>query len=118
MFITYDVALLLVRELRPIVLVIKKHDRNLADQITRAATSVMLNLGEGRRRRGGDQRRFFDFAHGSAGEIKTALDVADAWGWIVEDHQVRATLDRLLALLWRLVHGRGPRAEHSSASVE
>ena len=106
MFIAYEVATELVRELRPLVPTIKKFDRSLADQITRAGTSVMLNLGEGRRRRGGDQRRFFDFAHGSASEILTALDTADAWGWIVDARKARAVLDRLLALLWRLVHGR------------
>jgi len=106
MFIAYEVATELVRELRPLVPAIKKFDRELADQITRAGTSVMLNLGEGRRRRGGDQRRFFDFAHGSASEVLTALDTADAWGWIVDARKARAVLDRLLALLWRLVHGR------------
>ena len=75
MFIAYEVSLELARELRPIVPAIKKHSRDLGDQLERAATSVMLNLGEGRRRRGGDQRRFFDFAHGSASEVKTALDL-------------------------------------------
>ena len=110
MFIAYEVSLELARELRPIVPAIKKHSRDLGDQLERAATSVMLNLGEGRRRRGGDQRRFFDFAHGSASEVKTALDAADAWGWIVDARKARAILDRLLALLWRLTHGRAEPA--------
>jgi four helix bundle protein len=95
-----------VRELRPLVPAIKKFDRDLADQITRAGTSVMLNLGEGRRRRGGDQRRVVDVAPGSAREGVTARATADAWGWIVDARKARAVLDRLLALLWRLVHGR------------
>lgn len=68
----------------PCLPAIKKFDRDLANQITRAGTSVILNLGEGRRRRGGDQRRSFDFAHGSASEVLAALDTADAWGWIVD----------------------------------
>jgi four helix bundle protein len=109
MFIAYEVATELVRELRPLVPAIKKFDRDLADQLTRAATSVMLNLGEGRRRRGGDMRHSFDIAHGSAGEILTALDAADAWGWIVDAQKARALLDRLLALLWRLTHGRAAK---------
>jgi len=111
-FVAYEVALQLVRELRPIVPTIQKHDRELADQLSRAASSVMLNLGEGRRRRGGDQRRFFDYAHGSASEVRTALDVADAWGWPIDDGAARITLDRLLGLLWGLTHGpRSPSRE-------
>ena len=41
-------------------------------------------------------------AHGSAGEIRGALDLADAWGWQVESAQARALLDRELGLLWGL----------------
>ena len=53
--------------------------------------------------------------HSSASEILTALDTADAWGWIVDARKARAILDRLLALLWRLVHGRPalPAGSHS-----
>jgi len=105
MFITYDVSLQLIRSLRPLVPVLKKHDRDLADQLRRAATSVALNLGEGRRRAGGDQRRHYEIAHGSAGEVLTALDVARAWGYVVDDSDAKQNLDRLLALLWRLTHG-------------
>ena len=43
-------------------------------------------------------------AHGSAGELLAALDVADAWGWEVECTHARAVLDRELALLWGLTH--------------
>jgi len=41
-------------------------------------------------------------AHGSAGEIRGALDLADAWGWQVESAQARTLLDRELGLLWGL----------------
>jgi hypothetical protein len=41
-------------------------------------------------------------AHGSAGEIRGALDVADAWGWKVDSAQARTILDRELGLLWGL----------------
>jgi hypothetical protein len=43
-------------------------------------------------------------AHGSAGEIRGALDLADAWGWQIESKQARALLDRELGLLWGLTH--------------
>ena len=54
---------------------------------------------------------FFDMAHGSAGEIRGALDLADAWGWQIESKQARALLDRELGLLWGLTRrGRGKEA--------
>ena len=103
-FATYDVSLELVRVLAPIVPAIKKHDRDLADQMKRAATSVVLNVNEGRRRGGGDQRRSFEIASGSAHEVLAAIDTAIAWGWIDDVSIARELLDRLLAMLWRLTH--------------
>ncbi len=108
-FVVYNVALELVRTLRPIVAALREHSSNIADQIERAGTSLVLNLGEGNRRAGKDRRRFFVMAQGSASEILAALDVADAWGWIVDAQAVRALLDRERALLWGLVHPRVSR---------
>lgn len=102
MFIAYDVALDLIRALRPVVAQLRKHSREAADQVERAASSIVLNLAEGNRRGGRDPGRFFDMAHGSAGEIRGALDLADAWGWQVDSTQARALLDRELGLLWGL----------------
>ena len=45
-------------------------------------------------------------AHGSAAEIRAALDVADAWGWKVETAPPRLILDRLLGLLYGLTRER------------
>ena len=45
----YEVSIELIGALRELLPVIKRHDRDLADQIHRAATSVALNLGEGAR---------------------------------------------------------------------
>jgi four helix bundle protein len=120
MFIAYVVSLDVIRNLRSIVPAIKKHDRDLADQLRRAATSVSLNLGEGRRREAGDQRRLFEIAHGSAGEVLTPLEVADAWGYVIDAAAVRALLDRLLALLWKLTRGRVqlPNGRDASAVSE
>ena len=103
-FATYEVSLELVRALAPVVPAIKKHDRDLADQLKRAATSVVLNVNEGRRRGGGDQRRSFEIASGSAHEVLAAIDAAIAWGWIDDLAVARRLLDRLLAMLWRLTH--------------
>jgi four helix bundle protein len=105
-FVAYSVALDLVRALRPIVDKLKLESRELADQIERAGTSLVLNLAEGRRRAGKDQRRFYVIAQGSASEVKAGLEVAEAWGWAIEATSARALLDRELRLLWGLTHGR------------
>ena len=104
MFITYGVSIDLIRNLRDIVPAIKRHDRDLADQIQRAASSVALNLNEGQRRTAGNQRNHYEIAHGSANEVKAALDLAEAWGWLGDTAVPRKTLDRLLGLLWGLTH--------------
>ncbi len=106
MLVAYTVSLDLIRALRPIVEQLKRHSSNLADQVERAATSVAHNLAEGSRRAGKDCRRFYAMAHGSAGEIRAALDVADAWGWPLESTRARELLDRELALLWGLTRNR------------
>lgn len=102
MLIAYDVALDLVRALRPVVAQLRTYSPEAADQVERAASSIVLNLAEGGRRHGRDPRRFWDMAHGSAGEIRGALDLADAWGWQLDSAQARVLLDRELGLLWGL----------------
>ena len=102
MLAAYTVALDLIRALRPVVVQLRKYSPDAADQVERAASSIVYNLAEGSRRNGRDPKRFYDMAHGSAGEIRGALDVADAWGWQVDAEQARALLDRELGLLFGL----------------
>ena len=104
MLIAYEVAVELICELRPIVGVIKRQDSNLADQLKRAATSVVANLAEGQRREKGNQHRAFEIAHGEAREVLGCLDCARGWGYVTDDRAARAKLDRLLALCWGLTH--------------
>jgi four helix bundle protein len=106
MFVSYEVSLELIRSLKDIVPKVARHDAELAKQLLSAANSVVLNLGEGRRRSGGDQKRFYGYAHGSASEVRAALDLADAWGLAGDALSARRTLDRLLGLLWGLTHPR------------
>lgn len=103
-FVSLEVAVQLVSELRPIVEVVGKHDSNLSDQMRRAATSVVLNLSEGARRQRGNQQRAYEIAHGEARELLGALDCAAAWGYVLDAARARRTLDRLLGLLWGLTH--------------
>src|SRR6185503_9964376 len=63
-------------------------------QIRNAAGSITLNLSEGQRSGGGNQRRHYEIAHGSANEVKGALAVAEAWGWLDEAGRARRILDR------------------------
>jgi len=102
MLAAYTIGLELIRALRPVVAQLKAISPDVADQIERAASSVVYNVAEGSRRNGRDPRRFYDMAHGSAGEIRGALDVADAWGWAVDSRKAREVLDTELALLYGL----------------
>jgi four helix bundle protein len=102
MFIAYDVTKELITSLRELVPTIRENDRDLADQLHRAATSVLLNLAEGQKFNNGNRRKHYEIAQGSANEVKAAIDAAEAWGWIESATVQRALIDRVLALLWRL----------------
>ena len=104
MFDTYEVAKQLIVRLRPMVATILPVDEDLADQMRRAASSVLLNLAEGQRFMNGNKLRHYEIAHGSAHEIKGALDAAVGWGYIEQAEAELALLDRLLALLWKLTN--------------
>jgi four helix bundle protein len=106
MFIACEVSVQLVESLRDVVPLVERSDRDLADQLRRAASSVVLNLAEGQRSAKGNRHKHHALAHGSANEVKAALELACAWGWIGQVDAPREILDRLLALLWRLTHPR------------
>ena len=106
MLVAYTVSLDLIRSLRPVVEQLRRYSSEQAKQVVTAANSITHNLAEGSKRDGGDIRRFFVMAHGSAAEIRAALDVADAWGWKVETAPPRLILDRLLGLLYGLTRER------------
>ncbi len=108
MFVAYEVALDLIRALRPLLPLLAKHDSSLTKQARRAASSVALNLKEGNRRLGADRTYHFSVAAGSADEVQGALDVAEAWGYVSTDQVklARKLVDRLLGLCWGLTHPR------------
>ena len=87
-----------VRALRSVVAQLRRYSPEAAEQVERAASSIAHNLAEGSRRNGRDPKRFFDMAHGSAAEVRGALDVADVWGWEIDSQEARALLDRELRL--------------------
>jgi four helix bundle protein len=106
MLVAYTVSLDLIRSLRPVVEQLRTHSSEAAEQVVDAASSITHNIAEGSRRSGRDVRRFYVMAHGSAAEVRAALDVAEAWGWRVDSAQARAILDRLIGLLWGLTRER------------
>jgi len=101
-----EVAVQLIEALRPMVPRIKARDRALADQLTRAASSVALNIGEGNYSDPGNRRARFFTAAGSANETRLALRVAVAWGICPAADADAALLliKRILCMLWKLTH--------------
>ena len=78
----YTVILDVLRELRPVVVQIETHDRDLGRQLRRAATSVALNCSEGSGCNGGTRRERYRNALGSARETGACLDAAVALGYV------------------------------------
>jgi four helix bundle protein len=106
-FQVYEVALEMVSALRPSLEALARKDRDVADQLRRASSSVVLNIAEGARRWGKDRLHFYRIAAGSAAEVRAALEVARAWEYLQSNSEVEVLLDRVLAMLWRLTRARG-----------
>ena len=102
-------ALEAVAALRPLMPLIRRSDRSLADQLRRSASSVVLNLAEGARSDPGNKRARYFSAAGSANEARAVLKVAVTWGYVAESRAEEAEqlLDRVVAMLWRLTHPPG-----------
>jgi four helix bundle protein len=104
----YDRARKVARELVPLLHTIREHDKSLADQLKRAAQSVVLNIAEARGNDAGTARARFSTACGSAKEVRAALNVASDWAYI-ESHMAThldEELDEVCAITWCL--GRRP----------
>ncbi|MBK8173613.1 MAG: four helix bundle protein [Sandaracinaceae bacterium] len=98
-----DLTIDVIRCLAPLIREIRKCDSDLADQIRRAASSIALNLGEGNASLGGNRRKHFHFALGSTREVRGALRVAEAWGYIAKANALDEQLDIIGATTWRLM---------------
>ena len=99
-----ELSIQLIEILRPLVGRIKSRDKSLADQLTRAASSVALNIGESQHSDPGNRRARLFTAAGSASESLVAVRVAVAWGYLAEGEgrAAIALLDRILAILWKM----------------
>ena len=100
----YDKARGVVREMGPLLRAIREQDKSLADQMRRAAQSVVLNIAEGRGSDAGNAKARFSTACGSAKEVRAGLNVASDWGYI-EGHmatRLDERLDEVCAITWTL----------------
>jgi four helix bundle protein len=96
----YAVIIEVLVELRPVVTAIELHDRDLARQLRRAATSIALNTSEGSGYSGGTRRERYRNALGSARETAACLDSALALGYVdALDGSLLDHLDHVRAVL-------------------
>jgi four helix bundle protein len=99
-----EVSVELIEILRALIGRIKARDRSLADQLTRAASSVCLNIAESQHSDPGNRRARLFSAAGSANESLMAIRIAVAWGYLAENDgkPAEALLNRILAMLWKM----------------
>ena len=102
-----ELSLELIEALVPLMPRIKQHDKNLADQLRRAASSIGLNCAEAAFSDPGNRRARLFTAAGSAGETRHALRQAVAWRLVTAGDAALATalLRRIVAILWRMTRG-------------
>jgi four helix bundle protein len=105
-FEALELALVIISLLRKLLPAIARHDAKLHKQLREAGSSIPMNLAEGNRRRGKDRLFLWSVASGSADEVFTGLRTALAWGYVPEGtcNEALEHIDRLQAMLWRLMH--------------
>ena len=105
-FIVHDQALQMLRKLKPLIDMVRRHNPSLADQMQRAGQSTFLNIAEGQSARGRNELAKFQLALTESRETRAALQLSVAWGYISEAAAAPADddLDQVAAMLWVLVH--------------
>ncbi len=99
----YDDAIAMLELLRSVINTIERRDADLARQLRRAASSVVLNVAEGSYARGGNRKALYNVALNSAKETRACLDVAGAFRYVdAIDIAILAKLDVVCAVLFRL----------------
>jgi four helix bundle protein len=106
MFKVEEMAVELVEALQPVLRRVRGRDRALADQLSRAASSVALNIGEANYSDPGNRRARLFTAAGSAGETRLALRMAIRCRFCaaVEAERASQLLENIVPILWKLTH--------------
>ena len=100
----YPVILEVLRQLRTALAQIERRDSDLARQLRRSSTSIVLNVAEGSYSRGKTRVVRYHNALGSARETLACLEAAHALGYVGSlDAAVVAQLNRVIGTLVRLV---------------
>ncbi len=99
----HDVMLEAITAMQPVVRAVEKHDRDLASQLKRAASSVVLNVAEGSGSAGGVRLQRYRTALGSARETWSCLLVAQAAGYVASlPSSLPALMNRVIGTLVRV----------------
>ena len=104
----YELLIAMVRSVCGLSRKVQQHDPDLARQMRRAGTSVVLNMVEGWHSLAGHRVARFHTAMGSARETMACLDVAVALGYLTEAEVLedRDRIDHIVAVAWRLSRRR------------
>jgi four helix bundle protein len=96
----YRDAVEMCRDAGVVAKAIERSDGDLARQLRRAATSVVLNIAEGSGASGGNRRQRYHSALGSAREVVACFDAAEAMAYVERvDGRARGRLDVILGTL-------------------
>ncbi len=104
----YEVSLQMVASVVALARIVQQHDKDLAQQMRRASSSVTLNIAEGMYSRAGNRLARFHDAMGSAKETMACLHVSVAAKYLAQN-QVDADLariDHIVGGLYKLCRGR------------
>jgi len=98
----HETAILLVREVMPLIREIERRDPDLGRQMRRAVMSTPLNIAEGSEQAGKRRGMHYRIALGSARETWSALRAAEAAGYIgAPSADLKNTFDTVIGTLHR-----------------
>jgi four helix bundle protein len=103
-----DAMVEMVRVVHAVAAKVARHDRDLAQQMKRASTSVALNGSEGLWAKAGKRRSRLEDSINSARETLMALRLAAACGYLPAAEAAAAAdqVDSVIAVLWTLARRR------------